>query len=387
MLIVSRETLRSPLAVWSAFTEAYPDEQGVGYYCASENDPAEALPYYIGRMSSSNFAWLTCLTITDHYPRIAFRRPEIVNLSALRNLVALDIGSSAMLPRRNELVDDSVLRAWSRHVEETDSFPALQVMVVRNQPGITAAALPYLNSFPSLVLFGIQNCFPIRHDEEELASSIGWTSRDEHGIVAQMSREMTKSQSWDASIRACFNASTTLLRQPTTHSPETPLLNFRLGHIPKDILFPNPFAPLIFFRCLRYTLPPTSSSIVPVFSTSTANTVPIAAPPAAKRRKLRRQIDLQGGLFDELIADSAPNTPAATVSDTNQHRPKSRIPPGLRLTSANGENACPAQEPERRSQSVAVGAMQHPKSRSHGNILDWNRRPPDEPKDGSGSAG
>lgn len=275
-------------------------------------------------MNSNNFSWLTCLTITEHRPQICFRRPDVINISRLRNLVALDIGSSTTsfaVGSRNDVVEDSVIRNWGRLVHETQSFPKLQVLVVRNQPGVTLRSLRYLNAFPSLALFGVKECFEVSNHVEKAAKCYGWTSIDEHDIMAQVKRDITQSSTWDEPIRQCFKRASALL--PPTTTTDAPLLNFRLGPTPSGILFNDTYSPLVFFRCLRCS---TSQrlAVVPIISDPNptgSNTQAQPQETTAKRRKLQRQLDL-GGYFDEMLADITPDstkseavTPAAVPSN------------------------------------------------------------------------
>jgi len=279
-------------------------------------DPDE-LPLYIERMNSNTFSWLTCLTITEQRPHIGFRRPDVINISRLRNLVALDIGSSIISTTRNEFVDDSVLRNWGRLVSETGSFPKLQVLIIRNQAGMTSHSLSYLNAFPVLALFGIKDCFRVSDSDEQAAKSLGWTSVDEHGIMAQVQLDITQSSTWDEPIHQCFKRSSTLL--PPTKTVDAPMLNFRLGPTPSDILFTTTYNPVIFFRCLRCSTSQ-NQAIVPVI------THPVPRKTHAqghqldtmvKRRKLKKQVDLSGCL-DDLLGDNSYNT---TKSETTTPTP------------------------------------------------------------------
>lgn len=235
-----------------------PEESKFRYHRASEITPQQPLCDYVTNLTSDAFRWLTCLTISN----IACARVDIINISKLHNVVAIDICGSDLTEASTDLVDDNVIRNWGRRAKGINgSFSLLRVLILRNQAGVTARSLEYLSAFPSLALYGVRGCRVTEHD-----ATPGWTNEDEHDVFKMVQRDIEHSQTWDDPIRSCFLRSAALLSLERTAKPmslpcfgdttesipqslsDLPLLNFRLGHTSSDVLYSKP---LIFFRCLR----------------------------------------------------------------------------------------------------------------------------------------
>ena len=175
----------------------------------------QALPIYIKAISSPTSSWLTALTLSQ----INFPRRDIYQLRTLHNLVALDICAAPDFAPSNPfakdfdavpqaLIDNTVLQNLARHAEGAPAFQSLRVLILRGFRDVTSDCLHHLNTFPRLILFGVQNCgiganaSSLRTDEHR-AIACGWTTEDERGLLGQLKHEIEMSHTWDGMLRAC----------------------------------------------------------------------------------------------------------------------------------------------------------------------------------------
>ena len=129
---------------------------------------------YITPIISESLQWITHLSICIS----SFTRLELVNLSRLVNLGALNITGRAEDADQDSMpaVGDSLVRSWSRAASADGAFARLRVLVLRDHDDITARSLGYLSSFPSLMFYSIHGC-DIRDIRENQAVSLGWSYR------------------------------------------------------------------------------------------------------------------------------------------------------------------------------------------------------------------
>lgn len=305
--------------VWCAFTAVYKGTKAITYHKTAINRPEpEDLPLYISRMTSTNLSWLVCLTITA-----PFKHTDIINISTLRNLVVLDVGAahSTYAPSTTGLVTDSVIRSWGRSVAETSAFPKLQAILLREQAEVTHLSLTYLNLFPSLVLFGVKSCFRPCRTTRAMAESLGWTTSDDHGVLRAIEKDIETGYSWDCAMTSCFKHTTALLPEADAEESRTadrPMLSFRLGLTPKDILSPNALDKMTFFRARNATFEPADASSPHIPSTSLASQKISLSRSTTKMLKRKKQFDLNevlGDMGEEFtpIAVTEPPTPAPEV--------------------------------------------------------------------------
>ena len=251
-----------------------------------KNIPRYPLAERLEHLNSQSALFITCLTIS----KVQFTRTDIINISQLKNLGALDI--SVGMGEGSD-VDDNVVRNWGRRVVESEegSFANLRVLILRNQPGITAQSFQYLNDFPVLVLFGIQHCGICTRDEP-FARSSGWTHEDPHGLLDPLQREIDKAHSWDGPIRSCFEHSAKLAQ--TDKAVQPPILNFRIGPTSREVLFNT--SRILFFRSNELRI----QQVAGEFPVAVADNATILT---SKKRKLRRSNHTAlEDIFDEIRA-------------------------------------------------------------------------------------
>ncbi|KAI9723668.1 MAG: hypothetical protein M1812_000968 [Candelaria pacifica] len=224
---------------WRAFATVYHKEgdSSLLYHRQSIIKPSIALEQYMKTVTSQEIDWITYLSISN----VAFTRTELIKLSKLVNLGALDILGSTGLCRATSSVEDSVVRAWSTVAAEGGAFSKLRVLILRNHRDITPRSLEYLNCFPSLTLYKVSGCSISFLDDEEVKSS-GWSCSSGKELLEALSRDKGMAHSWDTPIHACFRRAGNL-KSGVSEVAEAerinslPVLNFRIGPTAGEDLF------------------------------------------------------------------------------------------------------------------------------------------------------
>ena len=309
--------------LWKTFASAYPSEPETAYYRNSENAPTLTLPEYVFRFQAPQpdpFRWLTCLMISN----LSFSRADIMSLSNLRNLRALDICSKPNEPGIPELVNDDVIRWWAKHVEEIDAFPKLRVLVLRNQEGVTPQSFRYLNAFPSLTLFGVKGC-RVGIRDHGVAERNGWSNKDEDRTLDALQKDIEHFTTWDGPLLSCLNHApatkvlhenddnrsetslTSLTKQPP---PPAPKVCFRIGPTSADVLYSTP---IMFFRSTHTTNPPPQT--LRISQPTTTTTTPSEPPQAHPGTSLTP-------------SQTAPSSPPTSKSPPHHHLLPKRPKPG-----------------------------------------------------------
>lgn len=242
-------------------------------------------------------------------------------------------------PGEQDIVDDYLVRSWARQAKETFAFSRLQVLILRNQSKVSRAVLEHLSAFPALRLFGVKGCGLTVGDEDE-ARSVGWTTMDEHGLIAAVQRDIAASSTWDGALKACIQRS--VAPAPATQGdnppPKTlPLLNFRLGPTSNDVLFLSHFAPLVFFRLLRAppllgssVVPPTHNTFTATISSLTVSSASASSPsftPTITDAASEPDTDINSNSDPDMVANAPPvlaDKPRRPLS-THPHPQKRKI--------------------------------------------------------------
>ncbi|KAI9788088.1 MAG: hypothetical protein M1816_007220 [Peltula sp. TS41687] len=159
---------------WDAFVSVYVDApyEEIQYRETSIDAPRLPLESYINPPMCQSLQWVTLLSIS--FSKLS--RVDVVNLVALRNLAGLDLTAATNTPRdsiHNWAVSDSVLRSWSRSVEEDGAFPNLRVLGVKGWEGVTMRSAVYVSNFPALVEFDVEDTQITRADFDKSGLK-GW---------------------------------------------------------------------------------------------------------------------------------------------------------------------------------------------------------------------
>ena len=207
-------------------------------------------------MNSNTFDWIVNLTLT--HPN--FHRRDIINLANLRNLAVLDIGCANNKQQYSgvldDLVSDTVIRAWSREAKDNGAFPKLRALLVRDEPEVTHLSLSYLSSFPALVLFGVQGCFKPSRKTRAVGESYGWTTDDLNGIMSKVQRDIERSETWDGVMASCYkHCGSIRSAEFAEEQMEKSILSFRLGMTHTSVLMSNVFDKMTFYRAISLNAP------------------------------------------------------------------------------------------------------------------------------------
>ncbi|KUJ14752.1 uncharacterized protein LY89DRAFT_735829 [Mollisia scopiformis] len=139
--------------------------------------PKSPLRFYTTPLTSESFEFLTYLSITT-----TFAIPELVKLSAVKNLVALEIVSKDK--NSEHCVSDRVIRAWSFAANSEGAFQVLRILKLWKHLNVTNVSLAYLNSFPSLAVFDVTGCgFDLTASVK--ARDFGWKPTIDPNLLGQ----------------------------------------------------------------------------------------------------------------------------------------------------------------------------------------------------------
>ncbi|KAL8823434.1 MAG: hypothetical protein Q9191_005859 [Dirinaria sp. TL-2023a] len=154
---------------------------------------------YITPLISSSFNWLTFLTISN----ITCSRGDIVKLSELVNLGVLTVDRGVRCPEFG--LEDGIVRAWERAANESDAFRMLRVLNFRGQRDISDRVFLYLQGFPALALFILEDC-DIGVKDVDTAAGAGWKCKTEHNLTDFLPEPGCVNNNWNSVTHAAFRA-------------------------------------------------------------------------------------------------------------------------------------------------------------------------------------
>ncbi|TQS38908.1 hypothetical protein Golomagni_00578 [Golovinomyces magnicellulatus] len=141
--------------VWSLFSDRLNGEKnslkGISRYCQIITTPRSALTTYTWALTSVNFNFITALTITVPFPL-----PDLVRLSELVNLVALEIINKS--DPCQSYVSDFLVKAWSLSASNQKSFQVLRILRLWYHREITPNSLEHIARFPALAIYDVRGC-------------------------------------------------------------------------------------------------------------------------------------------------------------------------------------------------------------------------------------
>lgn len=100
-------------------------------------------------------------------------------------------------------LDDSIIRAWGRAAAESGAFSMLRVLMCRSQREITTRLFGYLNSFPSLSSFNVEDC-NIGPQDKTVAFDAGWKYLVGKELNEYLAKNGAQSYSWDSIVQPFF---------------------------------------------------------------------------------------------------------------------------------------------------------------------------------------
>ncbi|RDW60378.1 uncharacterized protein DSM5745_10836 [Aspergillus mulundensis] len=210
--------------MWKLLATVYPSQlaETEQYRSVEIENPKLSMKDYLSLTKSDSLNWRVVLTLASSYARI----PELVGISEIKNLCALDIATPAKLHALPEDTDlqvtaltDRIVRAWSELAQTAKAFSHLRVVILRHQTDLSKVALHYLRFFPNLQSVVAFGCPGI---ESALSGGNvdGWT-------LAEVKR------SAPATLYAHYKASCNANSNDSTVA-ESPVLDFQIGEMKKS---------------------------------------------------------------------------------------------------------------------------------------------------------
>lgn len=209
--------------MWKLFATAYPRQfPAVASYRAMRIERLfMPMRDYLSLVNSDALRWRLVLTVATEFARV----PELVQITTLQNLVALEMATplhpqvnSEEADVRMATLNDRVVRAWSE-LAQSGAFAHLSILRLNNQKELSKAALRYMSQFPSLRFIIVHNC---------------------PGLISSFSCDCTQADGWEVAdipelvqcprLYDCYTtiADTGELRDQTM-GQDTPLLDFGIG--------------------------------------------------------------------------------------------------------------------------------------------------------------
>lgn len=167
---------------------------------------------------------------------ITCSRTDLLQLSRLVNLGVLSICEKVNCPDIG--LDDSIVRSWGRAAAESNAFSMLRVLNCRSQREITPRLINYLNDFPSLAIFAVEDC-NIGPQDKKLALSLGWQYKTGVDLSKFLVEAGATNSAWDRVTRALFRGSGSYnIKRMTAEGVAAvdaiPVLHFSLGGVVPD---------------------------------------------------------------------------------------------------------------------------------------------------------
>lgn len=98
---------------------------------------------------------------------------------------------------------EGIIRGWGRIASSSDAFGLLRVLNCRSQKDITARVFDYLNQFPALSLFNVEDC-NIGPKDRQAAREHGWNYRGGKVISDLLVKGGATGTGWDSIVHASF---------------------------------------------------------------------------------------------------------------------------------------------------------------------------------------
>jgi len=163
-----------------------------------------------------------------------------------------------------------------------------------------------------------------------MAESLGWTTSDDHGVLRAIEKDIETGYSWDCAMTSCFKHTTALLPEADaeeSRAADRPMLSFRLGLTPKDILSPNALDKMTFFRAKNATFEPADASSPSIPSTSVASQKISRSGTTTKVLKRKKQFDL-----NEMLENMAEEITTVAVTQLPTPTPEIMSQPSTSAT-------------------------------------------------------
>ncbi|KAF7597491.1 hypothetical protein BBP40_003738 [Aspergillus hancockii] len=207
---------------WKLFATVYPVEfrQISQYHSMKIEGPRLPMQAYLELAKSDSLKWQVVLTLASSFARV----PELVEISSIRNLVALEVTTSPQAETPSDDTDtpvtalnDRIIRSWGEMVQASAAFAHLRVLKLCHQ-NLSGVVLRYLHTFPSLQVIVAYDCPGIHSMFTNSSAMHGWESRPGPKGWAPAVYELYQTSLADTD--GC---------QPPTLSLDSPVLDFQIG--------------------------------------------------------------------------------------------------------------------------------------------------------------
>ncbi|PYI04893.1 hypothetical protein BO78DRAFT_158090 [Aspergillus sclerotiicarbonarius CBS 121057] len=205
---------------WKLFATAYPEQfRAVSSYRSMKIEgPRMSMQEYLGLVKSDSLSWRAVLTLASSFARV----PELVEISSIRNLVALEIATpSHTAPVLDDTepplatLSDRIVRTWSELAQDAGAFAHLRVLALYHQTDLSQLTLRYLRGFPSLQMVVAEGCPGLVSASAVNPDVDGWE------VVLQPERAETLYEYYQSSVRDEAKESSVLA--------DAPILDFQVG--------------------------------------------------------------------------------------------------------------------------------------------------------------
>ncbi|KAH8422782.1 uncharacterized protein LDX57_000537 [Aspergillus melleus] len=211
--------------MWKIFATAYPEEfSRVAHYRSMKIGGLRlSLRDYLGMAKSETLKWRAVLTLGTLFATI----PELVEISDVRNLVALEVATQAGAVRladdpddevQTTALNDRIVRTWSERACTTGALAHLRILRFFYQEDLSRAALRYLAQLPALRFIVAYECPGLSGCTREGEDLDGWEVSSSEPLL---SKELYSS--YQASLAGDVDC------EPSTIGANCPVLDFQLG--------------------------------------------------------------------------------------------------------------------------------------------------------------
>lgn len=207
--------------MWKLFATAYPVEfrQISQYRSMKIEGPRLAMRDYLELVKSDSMKWQVVLTLATSFARV----PELVEISSIRNLVALEVATPPHVGAPTShtetpvtALNDRIIRSWRELVQTSGAFAHLRALKLCYQD-LSGVVLRHLCAFPSLRIIVAYGCPGIHSMFTNGSERDGWESRPVQEGQPPALYELYQTSFADMGV------------EPSALDRESPILDFQVG--------------------------------------------------------------------------------------------------------------------------------------------------------------
>lgn len=238
--------------MWKVFATAYPNEfREISQYRSMKiGFPMMSVQDYLGLVNDDCVNWGVNLFLSTIYART----PDLVGISHIKNLVALDI-FTPLHPSLDSLeesgasvtLNDRIIRTWCELSWSSGAFKYLRVLRLCHQDDLSSCLFEYLAAFPCLDMLIVQDCKDLTTESSKaLSERYGW--RTWTGGQNLLINHQESGMEYSDDIYQCYKTTLALdgkrKDKKSVLDHDTPILDFEIGIKRKS----NKSQPIVFLR-------------------------------------------------------------------------------------------------------------------------------------------